>query len=207
MSTMTLLKRSKIRKEQVDLDVELYRKAHALLNYSEAISANTQKTSSEQILEKLEKLGIRPFTDETVRSYKFCKRFVGWYLAAPLVPIALWTGMTLAMNHTESVVLPVILGISGVLATILAICSLIYGLSWDWRIREFYNFYNAIPEFVLQTAVDIKEAIPEAQLRIVELYQRELTPADPFLILRLPSGRDLYLEVWNEPGFKHKRVV
>ena len=72
-----------------------------------------------------------------------------------------------------------------------------------WILIPVNRYKKRIPEFVLQTAIDVK-----SQFRCVELFVEELqNNPDPFLVLRLPNGKFLYLEVWNEPGFKKIREI
>lgn len=63
-------------------------------------------------------------------------------------------------------------------------------LGWAWR---------EIPEFALQTAVDIKTHCPGVHLYVEEAFIEERV-VDPFLVA-IDHGEKFYLEVWNEPGF------
>ena len=81
-----------------------------------------------------------------------------------------------------------------------------------WK-REYLNdLGQEVPTFVLQTALDIKEAIPSAEFKldIFEPGRKVNRPItiwdDPFLIVCL-GGHEFYIEVWNEPGFDTRRYV
>ena len=62
-----------------------------------------------------------------------------------------------------------------------------------------------VPEFALQTAVDLKERCPKASFYIEELGIK-LRRLDPFLVVEY-AGLRYYVEVWNEPNFEQKREV
>ena len=79
----------------------------------------------------------------------------------------------------------------------------------EWRIFAFRPIdENAIPEFALQTACDLKERFPNFTFGIDVLEEKKEQPItyDPFLWMR--GDWDVYyLEVWNEPGYKQERMV
>lgn len=91
-----------------------------------------------------------------------------------------------------------------------AVTFLTFGFSSDtavyaeWVSIPIKDYTEAIPEFALQTAVDLKEKCSEAEFFIEEL-QLKKRPLDPFLVVCDASGNKYYLEVWNEPGFTQKR--
>jgi len=68
--------------------------------------------------------------------------------------------------------------------------------SWSQCDIEGYN--DAIPEFVLDKAVRIKEALTEVQFRIQHMNQPK---ADPFLIA-IYKKEIYYIEAWAEPRFE-----
>lgn len=74
----------------------------------------------------------------------------------------------------------------------------------EWRAIPIELYHRPIPEFALQTAVDIKQRCPEARFVIEELQFKQRT-LDPFLAVRDSEGNTYYLEVWNEPRFVQKR--
>jgi hypothetical protein len=69
-----------------------------------------------------------------------------------------------------------------------------------WRIRNMSNYDQPVPEFVLNKAVQIQEAMPEANLQIEQLGVED---PDPFLIASFDDER-YYIEVWDEPAFENK---
>lgn len=74
----------------------------------------------------------------------------------------------------------------------------------EWAPIPIGEYTRPIPEFALQTAVDLKAKCPEAKFFIEELQLKERT-LDPFLVVHDSQGNKHYLEVWNEPGFIQKR--
>ena len=83
-----------------------------------------------------------------------------------------------------------------------------------WKPYNIVNFSDPIPEFALQTAIDVKKVFPEAtfciekleQIEEVKVIKVEAPRLDPFLVAHI-EGKDYYLEVWNEAEFKQNRVA
>lgn len=73
-----------------------------------------------------------------------------------------------------------------------------------WTPIRIDEYKGLIPEFALQTALDITERCPDAKFFVEELRLEE-RPRDPFLVAFDGAGNAYYLEVWNEPGFVQKR--
>jgi hypothetical protein len=70
-----------------------------------------------------------------------------------------------------------------------------------WSKTELGQYTQAIPEFVLDKAIRIKEAIPEVRFHVQHMSNPK---ADPFLVASLP-GYDqeiYYIEAWDEPRFE-----
>lgn len=67
-----------------------------------------------------------------------------------------------------------------------------------WEHTEIKSYAEPIPEFVLQKAIQIKEACPDVQFYVHHLNDPK---ADPFLVA--VHGDEVYfVEVWAEPGFE-----
>jgi len=75
-------------------------------------------------------------------------------------------------------------------------------LRFDWHRTSLCLYHLPIPEFVLQTALDLKERCPDLEMMVEELRVLHYQP-DPFLVGVDKRSNEYYLEVWNEPGF-HK---
>jgi hypothetical protein len=82
----------------------------------------------------------------------------------------------------------------------------------EWQAIPISKYTEPIPEFALQTAVDLQKQFDDIQFEVEELVlKRNDLPFpslfDPFLVAKLPDGSRYYLEVWNEPDFKGKRMA
>ena len=70
--------------------------------------------------------------------------------------------------------------------------------------RTFLPSYNkAIPEFVLEKAIRIKEHLPEAEF-YVEHFEKGRP--DPFLVVQYKQ-KEYYIEVWDEPKFEGRKTL
>jgi hypothetical protein len=68
----------------------------------------------------------------------------------------------------------------------------------QWHQIGISDYERAIPEFVIDKAVRIKEVLPEVQFRIQYLSEPK---ADPFLIAI--HGKEIYyVDAWDEPRFE-----
>ena len=68
----------------------------------------------------------------------------------------------------------------------------------QWHQTDLRSYDKAIPEFVIDKAVRIKEQLPEVEFRIQYISEPK---ADPFLIAIL--GKEIYyIEAWDEPRFE-----
>jgi hypothetical protein len=73
----------------------------------------------------------------------------------------------------------------------------------SWGTRKISEYKEAIPEFVLNKAVQIKRALPDV---VIEVEYLEENP-DPFLIVKTMKDKysedeSYYVEVWDEPKFE-----
>jgi len=76
-----------------------------------------------------------------------------------------------------------------------------YWSSWattaSWEEVKINEYKEAIPLHVLNKAVQIKKALPDAEIIIEHLTE---TP-DPFLVVK-HEGKKVYVDVWEEPRFE-----
>jgi hypothetical protein len=75
----------------------------------------------------------------------------------------------------------------------------------NWRTTEISEYEKPIPQFVLNKAIEIKQACPEATFKVEWLEENP----DPFLHVQLLKDGSKYsveeeyvIEVWNEPKFE-----
>lgn len=74
----------------------------------------------------------------------------------------------------------------------------------EWATTPIGEYDVPMPEFAIDTALKVKEAIPEAEFYIEHfLHWRD---QDPFLSFKVPGvQRRFVIEVWDEPDFIAKR--
>lgn len=173
------------------------------------------ETRSHQLEAALQKLAIAPFTPQSVARYKaakvsrarasFADGMFGfawmfsviaagcglagipiWTAGGPVVPLVICAGMSIASAFA-------------------------IGVAWAfkdvrsgnvWQRVKIKDYRQPVPEFALQTAVDVARACPDVVISIDELQES----ADPFLVASIGEAH-YYLEVWNEKDFKQERVA
>jgi hypothetical protein len=179
-----------------------------------------------------QKIQLMPFTPESVERYKakakrkaengeFGKAVANLGGGLMIISLlALFFGWVSCFLNTISGVKPeaaelgYLLTIGGLALLLVTGCMFWFtsGLAAKatWKTMSLREYISPVPEFVLQTAVDIQSQNPHAKFFIHYLETEKMT-VDPFLIVILhPDGsrhRLDYIEVWNEPGFKGKRMV
>lgn len=68
----------------------------------------------------------------------------------------------------------------------------------QWQHTKLAEYARPVPEFVLEKAVRIKEALPQVEFYIQHLSDPK---SDPFLIAAI--GKEIYyIEAWDEPRFE-----
>ena len=74
----------------------------------------------------------------------------------------------------------------------------------SWWTTPIEEYDQPIPEFAIDTALHIKQAIPEATFSIEHFVHWRTN--DPFLSFKVPGGqRRFVVEVWDEPEFTAER--
>lgn len=168
----------------------------------------------------LKGIGINVYDPKSVERYKKLAIFKTKYLmyskyliwTAIVAPLA-YVFARLSIMFKEPSVLAIFFGVLALIAACLACASLLayifrttpphdYTLSWDDTSIESYE--RPIPEWVLRTAIQIKEEWPKSELVIEELRAKKRV-IDPFLWVRYKGVR-LYVSVWNEPKFTGKML-
>lgn len=174
-----------------------------------------------KLVEILKELDIRPFSKKSVEAYKTNKikklkrrdhtSFAMFVFGVVLVVSSIvLIFASAAKDNDGGDVLSDWWAIPGIL---MAICSIpLIGLNvpsdrkrYEWTQTKIAFYGRPIPEFAIQTAIDIKKRLPEAYFEVEELTERRVV--DPFLVVSVEHGPDYYIEVWNEPGFKQERTA
>lgn len=166
--------------------------------------------------ETLATLGVRPFTQQSVDKYKRrCERIVT-PLWGRLANASFAAGFLLVLLAFPSLILSSLLSWASIsfylaaaalLGTVAGLSGLVLGnfrlRERRWVMHELGSYTEPVPEFALQTALDIKRLNPEVEFCICSLEERRVV-IDPFLVMRVRENglrRDYYLEVWNESAF------
>ena len=205
-----------------DLCQEAYRRFT-----SERHSWHHHPNTRQEIMAALSKIGVRPFTPESVQKYKdkIARRLfwsnlprqsiavlavlgllvggVGTLLAC----LGIGIGFLLGVSTTSTiawvmVALPVFFFIGVGCAALADNINIIRG-RWSQEGVD-YMTLSDVPDFALQTAIDLDRCCPGCDIYIEE-YQEHKETLDPFLAVYVVTegkGEWIHLEVWNEVGFE-----
>jgi len=215
-----------LQREPIVLDESLVDYAASLGEFDREVSRSLEYTGLNDDAAKLQTqvaiqqtlidLDLRPFTSASVSAYKqACERksvkrwpdlaasaagvvLAGGLIALPVLIVGALLAATTVAFYAAVVVCAAIL-VCIACSVFVAYC----GVDRYWRMHALCDYTQPVPEFVLQTALDIQKAHPDADFSICTLEENRVV-VDPFLVLH-GQGRDYYLEVWNEPTFKQAR--
>lgn len=204
---------------------ELAQKARDVLGYNVLKDTQERAVKSQPLLDAMAAAGVMPFTDESVSEYKhtlakkqsariekisYWAARVGAVMAVISFAMCALTAIYAGIAGTTAW-LPLGFGFFGVPVGILVFhigCELggddIHRIDAYRKPLECYT--KPIPEFAIQSALDIKQHCPDAEFVVEEITVEKVV--DPFLIVRLPGDGmpQYYIEVWNEPGFTQERT-
>jgi hypothetical protein len=166
--------------------------------------------------EIFDKIGLYPFTEASVQEYKDAmikKASAGQWSTKQTGIIS--TGSFLAC--VICIVLGMFCGVHnsvglgwglGGLAIFFLLCVIYFGSLetarkvYFWNLMHLKDYQGKVPEYALQTALDIRKYSKEGYIGIDHLEEH----TDPFLVWRI-GGKQYHLEVWNEPTYKQQRQV
>lgn len=209
---------------------DLYKEAKEIAGYDP--KRKHHDTHDKMLIEA----GFAPFTDESVELYKQrqvkkAKRLQNFLEAAwgYCVAVSFFGGILVGIGATiAGLAFGMIAGetigfIWGIAVanffTMVFIPGISLGIAFSgrkvsWSTRTIEEIDYEIPEYCLQTIVDVQKAVKNADTGIWrirwlvdELVERKEI-LDPFLVLAI-GEETYYMEVWNEPGFigERKRVI
>lgn len=158
----------------------------------------------------LEGLDIRPFTPESVETYKKriakeANRFLWFHHLVEVIRISIPSCLFLL-----GVFLP-----KGLLGEIqLWVAVLIFtGLGpirlkrrGSWKIAPLKGYAKFVPSFASFHVIEIKANLPDAEFFIHEFIQNRRT-LDPFLSVRRKKGEEHFIDVWDEPNFYAEQMI
>lgn len=211
-----------IENESNELDKEhaaLLQLARRELNYS----ITAKQTSDVELKKVLKELCIEPFSMASIDKYKY--ETAGYYdnlnvicgIAAGISFIAgFFSGVFSALEYFAPkfggnflAINSSIFGACIAVALIVAIVVVRNRLDMKriWVRSPLSEFKQPIPEFALQTALDIKAKCPNTLFFVDELKIEKRTE-DPFLVVSADQSSPIYyIEVWNEPKFNQVREI
>lgn len=188
----------------------------------------------QQFLGVLEAIDCRPFTSKSVKRYRqwkaWCEawRNTDWMIRLRAALIVIFVASILLTVVCGASALPLYFWAN--VPTLPIICSMVTlilaatGSFWlmvlnerylrsgarrgyaSWELTSLRGYRRAVPEFVLQTALDIQEKCPAVEFFVDELRSERERVVDPFLVAKL-GNQNFYLEVWNEPEYRQQREV
>lgn len=224
-----------LRPERDEAHVALLQEAVQVLGYRPSTAADSQESDrtvaireradkedkrirSIAQLEALQRVGIRPFNDRDVARYKKRKLWqerdralsqngVYWALicTASVLTISIFA---LLSSSTVGIAIGSSLAVFAVVLAMVTLGGFVsVGGEWSWVRTYIASYSQAIPTYALETAIEVKKAIPKCHIVIEHLRQDTRPKGDPFLCIELPNDQIVYLEVWDEPNFGSQRTV
>lgn len=195
-------------------------KARIVLGYKRLARAYTLPSS---LLYALRELEIPPLVTQAVYNYKAKKAKKGTWRRIKLAWAFLGCAISFALGaatintyHLDNtplgvtgMIICILLGIASGIATIGNFIE--SGSSGDkrtnrtWERYSIHNYDRAIPLFVLNKAIAIKEKCPSAELIIEQLVQKKEGSTrplrDPFLVATM-DHEEYYIDVWDEREYE-----
>lgn len=213
---------------------ELAAKAHKSLQYGRLNTFLSQKDNGVALDETLAKLDIQPFKVSAVRAYQnemLYGRFwskhrrladyvdSGSFVICFISAVAVTASITayLAEGVSLLIIAPIVL-----VASILFVGGIKVNRSYnrtpigrrfEWYQVELNDYSEAVPEFVLHTALRIQKLLPDARFFVEHLAfaraslreQRRARSLDPFLLVA-HGDKAYFIEVWDEPKFEAENL-
>jgi hypothetical protein len=183
------------------------------------------------LMEAMVNLDILPLKTSDVERYKKSKERDGMWSGHKMAIVAACSFAICVPVFSKLIVLTttgtyspiyVMTIIGMILTALLGVLSLILGLVhaldenqkgkktiWRWQTASLVSYGGIVPDFVLNKALQIRDAYPDAQFMVTYLAEREekepktlRVDPDPFLVVF--NGKETYyLDVWDERDFEH----
>lgn len=211
------LKRSPLVSPEGDFPDDTLKAAATKLNYRAAPPRDAMVRLLQQ------RCGVLPFTQESVRKYKSRVDTLPFWFAATLTATIVYCVASVGLLLTGLIMSEPNCGLAWTLMSLAYTGMWVYvrhlypevpiAKFWEtqlsWNEHSLSHYSGAVPEFVLQTAIHVKDTLSEHrcefQIERIEANRRPKT--DPFLRVNIDGSDWLYLEVWNEPKFTQTREV
>jgi len=190
---------------------------------SQTIERDKNKTKLEQCMDRV---GLRPFTRETIEKYKKEEANRRWYeYNAADFKITATVAAVLASFYCSWfimyfcsgawIAIPVIFSILGALGFgFLLTVALpdIFRVRAEWLTDHLSVYKKPIPEYALETALGLQKELKaegidsECKFYVESLFIHK-EARDPFLFVQCGNFNRYYLEVWDEPNFGVEKLV
>lgn len=195
----------------------------ASIEKTEQKAARQRREMEVRIADLFMRLGIEPFTEESVKAYQEqeLKRVRTWRQKWPnvlrpasAVALAFGVGMAVVggmvgLGISEAIGsfylrtgMFMIVGSAG--AFMMSLIGFSVESEWEWQSVPINEYDQPIPEAALAMALALKRALPSATIEIESL---SLGPraGDPFLVFKVHGEkfeRRYHVGVWGEPNFQ-----
>ncbi|MEW4565845.1 hypothetical protein AB1K70_25235 [Bremerella sp. JC770] len=199
---------------------ELADEAGELLGYTLLARQKREARRLRTLEQTLAEYDIRPFTPRSVRKYKEACEVNPSTLWPRVVDSVMGLSFMLAMGAMGGLFFSALLmdTMLSFYCAVTVIGGVVLGFVFanlsnpslvrrQWKLHELAAFTEPVPEYALQTALDIKKKHPCVSFYVDVLEENRIV-VDPFLVMRVHSGnviQDYYLEVWNESAFCGER--
>ena len=215
-----VLERKPVVEDFDEAEFNLANESSNLLSYPLLLKKVTSKKAS-HFKQALNELKVEPFTTQSVGRYK--RKMERYYMFTNAnfytilaVELMAWVAMLTVVGSMLGMLVSVIfwftinavqgwIFLSGVIMFILAMVGVVINekikvKTTKWQKIKICKYKRQIPEFVLQTAVDLKKKCSDTIFYIDEMSISHRV-LDPFLVA-VVEDEECYLEVWNEPMFR-----
>lgn len=199
---------------------ELAEESHEILGYPVLAKMQAKRQNYQSLHDTMAELDVRPFTDISVRAYKeACETRPNRFLAGIVSAASTLSVLTVAFGIPALMIFALFMkpqASFGVAIAMLCSGGLLVITEWianrffverKWVRYELGSYDEPIPEFALQTALDIKKRHKNVSFFVDALEESRLV-VDPFLVMRVQIDghiRDFYVEVWSESKFHGTR--
>lgn len=202
-----------------DSRAQLARAAKSVLGYNKMAKAIAVQDALAFTLRKLE---IEPLLRSSVEEYKAKKAKPGmWSGHKEAIVWAILLAATIPAQmflepHSHGWGWALITQITLLLGALICAGRAVF-CAWDeserghriersWNFVELSRYEGNVPEFALERAVRIKTALPQADIFVDQLYEREVNSPmqrhpDPFLVARL-GDETYWVDVWDEKEYE-----
>ncbi len=217
-STSPVLERKAVLVRAVDQDSlglreSLAAEAEDVLGYTKLKADIAQSKQTSALTQTLHRLGIMPFSPESVAAYKKQIAFgnsPSFAIRHPqitefIIGLSLLVFVLSFGNSFTGWFISVYVGLAAIALMVLGLSVMLImiektddGTGGEWKLVPLKGYERAVPEFAIQRAVQLKKELPTAEIFIDEYIAKKV---DPFLVVK-HGEEQFYIDVWDEPKFE-----